>query len=536
VSSNSPALSTPNAVTSLFSRFLIARADADGGHELWSLHSLDAWLMVEGQPIKRADTDAEALSASHRLALAGLRKISSGFPDGSPATPLAWQQAAATPASGVAFFGLQDAWRDTPLEVALGVVEEDGQWRIAFMALVDGDREGGFERWAAGALAEFPFVAGQQSVINRDWLDLAYRRRFRKGRPPLLVPPGLRFTCQGTSRCCVHFEIPLQPVAQAFVDALPASVFGAGPIDRHLEPREDGLVLLKRENTRCRFLDEANRCRIHALLGTPVFPDCVAYPFHFTQTSEGVAVGASLQCPTVRSNVGAITQDQVEDLYDRLSHMGATPMPAVLAIGADHPVEAADYEAAHADVAAALALDVRTDLRLWAALKALQARREGQAPDFVAALQAPIPPLPTGHRVDSEHPLTWLLGVLAAGRPKLGLGDNPPLPVAAALADERQFAAWLALVHQTRVYAYTFDLAAATNVLVVMYALGLALEAAHGRDKVPEGSWNALGGAVSHLSIARLLASVYADGEKRTELGNPALGLEFLRALVTPAR
>jgi hypothetical protein len=528
--------STPDAVTALFSRFLAARSDAEGGFELWTLHSLDAWLMVAGQPVKRADTDAEALSASHRRALAGLREISSGFPDGSGASPLAWQPADATDSRGVAFFGMHDAWRDVTLEVAFGAIKEDGKWRISFTALVDGAREGGFERWSAGALAEFPFVGGQQSVINRDWLDLAYRRRFRKGRPPLLVPEGLRFTCQGTSRCCVHFEIPLLPVAQAFVDALPATVFGAGPIDRHLEPRDDGLVLLKRENTRCRFLDDANRCRIHALLGTPVFPDCVAYPFHFTQTAAGVAVGASLQCPTVRDNVGAVTSEQVEDLYDRLSHMGATPMPEMLALGTDHPVDAADYEAAHADVAAALALDIRTDLRLWAALIALQARREGQTPDLVSAMQAPVPPLSTNPRLDGEHPLTWLLGLLAAGRPKLGLGDNPPLPVATSLANERQFAAWLGLVHQTRVYAYTFDLVAATNVLVVMYALGLALEVAHGRGEVPEGSWNALGGAVSHLSIARLLASVYESDEKRAELGNPALGLNFLRALATPTR
>ena len=59
------------------------------------------------------------------------------------------------------------------------------------------------------------------------------------------------------------------------------------------------------DGLRCVMLDSENACRIHAQLGSPAKPTaCQTFPFHLTDTPEGVFVGVSFYCTSVRQNSG----------------------------------------------------------------------------------------------------------------------------------------------------------------------------------------------------------------------------------------
>jgi len=56
---------------------------------------------------------------------------------------------------------------------------------------------------------------------------------------------------------------------------------------------------------RCGFLDDNKLCKIHAQLGMEAKPlTCQQFPFHVTATPDGVYVGVSFFCTSVRENTG----------------------------------------------------------------------------------------------------------------------------------------------------------------------------------------------------------------------------------------
>ena len=70
---------------------------------------------------------------------------------------------------------------------------------------------------------------------------------------------------------------------------------------------DDGYVIHfpNLEEPRCGFLLDDNRCEIHAELGIDAKPvTCQQFPFMMTKTPEGIFVGASFFCTSVRENSG----------------------------------------------------------------------------------------------------------------------------------------------------------------------------------------------------------------------------------------
>jgi hypothetical protein len=66
----------------------------------------------------------------------------------------------------------------------------------------------------------------------------------------------------------------------------------------------------QREDGRCGFLSDNNRCRIHEELGAAKKPlTCRLFPYGFHTAADGVVVKASFNCPTIAANEGAPIND-----------------------------------------------------------------------------------------------------------------------------------------------------------------------------------------------------------------------------------
>ena len=124
--------------------------------------------------------------------------------------------------------------------------------------------------------------------------------------------PTQRFTCSQCGRCCRGFDVV---VTAAEIDLYrrrnaAAWFFGAGdpfepvpgaPALQRIRQREDG---------RCGFLSDDNRCRIHEELGAAKKPlTCRLFPYAFHAAADEVVVKASFNCPTIAANEGAPITD-----------------------------------------------------------------------------------------------------------------------------------------------------------------------------------------------------------------------------------
>ena len=66
----------------------------------------------------------------------------------------------------------------------------------------------------------------------------------------------------------------------------------------------------QRDDGRCGFLSDDNRCRIHQELGAAKKPlTCRLFPHAFHAAADAVVVKASFNCPTIAANEGAPTND-----------------------------------------------------------------------------------------------------------------------------------------------------------------------------------------------------------------------------------
>jgi Fe-S-cluster containining protein len=146
----------------------------------------------------------------------------------------------------------------------------------------------------------------------------AKMRAIRQGAlPPLVTLPGARFACQGTGECCQNYAYgPLDPEDVKSLQALDLSRFPNLPPGPPVEEREVGAVrgvFLKTVDERCVFLEDGNRCGIHARAGAAAKPQfCRQYPAQRALTIDGLKVFDRGECAAFA--IAARSGEPIEDL------------------------------------------------------------------------------------------------------------------------------------------------------------------------------------------------------------------------------
>jgi Fe-S-cluster containining protein len=146
-----------------------------------------------------------------------------------------------------------------------------------------------------------------------------------EANPRVRTLPGARWSCRSCGHCCRSFD--LGPVEPATLDALraadPGSFWPPAAEQPWYELRDmpDGapMAWLSRRGGACIFLDEQQRCAIHARLGEAAKPAfCREFPFHLVQERQGHSAIARPTCTGLhRSRVdGQPLEEQVSALLD----------------------------------------------------------------------------------------------------------------------------------------------------------------------------------------------------------------------------
>ncbi|MHB9108746.1 MAG: YkgJ family cysteine cluster protein [Armatimonadota bacterium] len=149
--------------------------------------------------------------------------------------------------------------------------------------------------------------------------------------PQLAELPGYQcYDCQVCGKCCGGiFTVVLQPgeVERISEQGWEAELQGTAPFVKHGK----GFRLNNREDGTCVFLDEENRCRIHAKFGLQGKPiACQLYPFKFIPAGQTVHTDLRFDCPAVASNVGRPVTEyraELEEMLPRLVAGAAQPAP-----------------------------------------------------------------------------------------------------------------------------------------------------------------------------------------------------------------
>jgi Fe-S-cluster containining protein len=129
----------------------------------------------------------------------------------------------------------------------------------------------------------------------------------------LVIPEGLRFSCQGCGLCCRRGWIIQMPRADR--DRLLAHDWSAAAPEpaggRLIVPGGGEWRFAVDEAGTCRFLGEGQRCRIHAELGYDAkVLACRLYPLYFVHCGPEVRVGAHFSCPAVVAGTGQPLAEQ----------------------------------------------------------------------------------------------------------------------------------------------------------------------------------------------------------------------------------
>jgi lysine-N-methylase len=123
--------------------------------------------------------------------------------------------------------------------------------------------------------------------------------------PVRSLPVLQNWDCHGCSDCCRTYAVPLSDEERKRIEGQGwANEPGFEGV--HLFTTVKGATsLAHRPGGGCVFLDESNRCRIHAKFGSAAKPlACRAYPFVLVPGGDHWRVGLRFTCPSVAENKG----------------------------------------------------------------------------------------------------------------------------------------------------------------------------------------------------------------------------------------
>ena len=145
--------------------------------------------------------------------------------------------------------------------------------------------------------------------------------------PPVFhIPDDLAYECIRDGHCCQDLTVNLDEEEQRrILDVDWAACSNLGPKAKTpftkcpTDPKEK---IFKRVGVRCGFIDEQGVCLLHQAHGMDIKPGmCQRFPFRFVKAPDGVYVGASFTCVSIRGGKGRPLTDmagEIEDLYRRL--------------------------------------------------------------------------------------------------------------------------------------------------------------------------------------------------------------------------
>lgn len=163
-------------------------------------------------------------------------------------------------------------------------------------------------------------------------------------------PTGQNYDCVMCGRGCESlWSIPAD---DHVVEKISKHPLGLRVIDKNgaaFSKTESGGYIMHYADTanpRCGFLDDNKLCQIHAELGMNEKPTtCQQFPFHLTETPDGVYVGVSFFCTSVRENSGrplTAHEDWLRELVARGARITSIAADGVQ-VSAEHTTTWADY-------------------------------------------------------------------------------------------------------------------------------------------------------------------------------------------------
>lgn len=507
----------------LFGEFLGALSDSEGGGALYRMHAADAPLRHARGVKPAAEVDDVEFSRAHR-------DISLQGGDRLPAfsEPIYLQATASADApESVAWFEVRETREPRTLVVALGARTANDASQIVWCTLADRVEPWSFRDGLLQTLADYPWMRRAEPAVPRALLDAGYFRRFWRAPIRFSSLPEARFSCNMSTACCRHdYEIALPPEAQLVIDAMPWHKLNPALTGTRLPQRPDGKLQLKSVDETCRFLGPRNLCLIHQTLGRQPFGACCVFPFSFARTPEGIAVGLSPICGSVRMGLGISPQDRGEDLHERLIHTEPRSADAYrLAPGLEIPWERfRDIEKALCDCLAAGDMPMRR--RLYVGARLLGAVKENQPINLSAWLAEPPLALNAELREAIRGMIARIIGWERSTLRRL------PREIPPVLFDRevREAAPLTQILRNTlfcKVYSYPFDLTTAHNYLIVLYLLALVMDA----YTVPlsQEMWRELGSLGVHGLLSAMLHEGMPEGFHGL-LGTAEFGVWMLAA------
>lgn len=175
--------------------------------------------------------------------------------------------------------------------------------------------------------------------------------------PPRTVQ-GARFACQGSGFCCRFHQLgPVGPAeVQVLRDAAPETWWppaAQGWLHTALTPTGPVHQLAKVDG-HCVFLDEQQRCAVHARLGPQAKPGfCRLFPYQVVEDARGLSVSLRASCGGLHAALrdGEPVEDQVDEVLALARDGGVvvrwTPPQVAVAPGwQETPASWLDHEAA----------------------------------------------------------------------------------------------------------------------------------------------------------------------------------------------
>ncbi len=507
----------------LFRDYLAALGDAHGGAALHRLHTTDAPVR-HAQGIGAAGAiDCAEFARNHRdISTEGAQRLPRF---GEPS--LLEASGSREAVESVCWFEVPETGEERRLVVALGARMSGGEPRIVWCTVADRVESWSFEDGLRQSLADYPWMRKSEPAPARALLDAGYFRRY--WRPPILFSslPDARFSCQMSAACCRHdYAITLPPEAQLLIDAMPWRELNPALTGTRLPQRPDGKLQLKAVDETCRFLDRRGLCLIHQTLGRQPFGACCVFPFSFALTPEGIAVGASPICGSVRAGLGVGFQEREEDLRERLVHAEPRSAQAYrLAPGIEIPWERfRDIEKALCDCLAASDTPMRRRLHVGARL--LGALKEQQPIELDTWIAEPLPVIAAQLREAIRGMLARIVGWDRAALRRLPR-EIPPDLCNREILEPAILARVLRNTLFCKVYSYPFDLTTAHNHLIVLYLIALVMQAA--ATPLTPQMWRELGSLGVHGLLKSMLHEGMPEGF-RALLGTAEFGAWMLAA------
>jgi Fe-S-cluster containining protein len=139
---------------------------------------------------------------------------------------------------------------------------------------------------------------------------------------PILLPENSMYQCVGCCTCCRDWMIFVDPrtLNKLKETEFPEKFRGElGIDDIFVKCPESSEFQMTKNNDNCIALD-GTKCRIHSELGPEYKPlGCRAFPFFAHSTPDGIHIGTSFMCKSIRDNTGISIDNYLEEIKDFIS-------------------------------------------------------------------------------------------------------------------------------------------------------------------------------------------------------------------------